>query len=1034
MNDLTLITADDSGSDQNIHRIEHSSVVAPGRYWRCVRDVEGIWVRSESKKFQFHAGLIYLLTRLEFFEGKLHSVVFLDDPTQSTESATLTMDLLLGAFEQVSDETAKAFRNEQMAEVQQLAADVQKEMADAQMDPTILQPVIEAGLQKWERELARNRPDDEESGKANLPTVTTNGQFNLAGAVTHKIRSTDVAVFRHMAQREGKIAEIRATWIKEKVEEMSKVLKQLTPFFTEPAAVGMARAQDSLDLAKDAEMGLRSLHLYTGVGVEVETLMTGKSAPANEPLTLYQRKLYMNEEFAVWADIDNKFDYYEGSGKFFKALVANEGLREQLIPAKRGVLAMATRIDAVKYDAKDLSGLLEAEGKNQINKALFLLVRDGDNWYQVWSAEPTHELSARLFPTRNEMEKVFAGVDGETIDFQDLRFTNRATEFDRKSLVYKRFLILACGLDHRLNLFGRFYPEEEALSFISMPFQKKYMRFIADDDSDAMLGDTVGDVHSFIRHNKNQLAAGARVLVFGEEVLQQEAAPGAFSKGTYNEKTYKKEYFRTAAPVSQCNLLTVHRDKEDLVVYLPVRKHPSYDRFGRARPVANEYFDVKVSLNKIDRLGQGLGYLLSDIIRAEDLRPFIYNRRSRGHHVDYIYGFKRAIPVLEAEERMRAPAMQQLHERAQSHYGLSSAGAMNAVYSAIQTYREKTSGAAALPLLDSPEFAKLDFELAEAAFAFTHALPKVREFVEGLGGRIVCVKRAKKGQLVAYYEQPDSERDLRITNWRWLGRRTFTPGGRLTKEPMQTVSFRGGMVVGEFELFGTDSANLDKHGIGADLQKIQTVLDFTAKMGEVLAGAFKGERQGVSDQAWLTFATPPAGYARKKKNKAWLAANQTVIIPVSVKTDTGLILGVDAELSELLYFYGSDAQRAVMLEQGYKVPAPVKDQDRKVVPYTGPKVRLFVDSYAHLEHYEPMFHYDASTWHTEYLVRDYDYMGENKLNHDLGKIMEKGFHKKSSSFSSRNTLEPESLWFPEQVRAATGEFKLSQMFPGLPTA
>lgn len=1041
MNDLTLIVDDDSDSDKNLHRIEHSSVIAPGRHWQCLNKVTGISAERESEKFEFHEGLVYLVTRLEFFEGKLHSVRLLDDPSVSTQSGILTLDLFLPAFEQMTPEAAKEFRNQQIAEVNGRVAQVQQEMADAQTDPTLLQPLIDEGLRKWERELARQKGDDEEPGEANLPAVTTNGQFNLSGAIDHKIKSTDIAVFRHMAQREGKIAEIRAQWIQGKVKEMSKVLEKLTPFFSEPAAVGIAGAQSSLDMAKEAEKGIRSLNLYTGEGVEVHTIMSGKSAPSNEPLTLYQRKLLVNEEFAVWADVDAKFDY-DGSSQFFKALCENEGLRQQIIPAPRGVVAMAIRRDNVRYDGEGLAALLENEAKNRANKALFLLVRDGENWYQVWSAEPSHELSPRLFPTRNEMEKTFEGIDGATIDFSDLRFTNRANEYDRKALVYKRFLILACGLDHRLKLFGHFYPETEAISFISMNFQKKYMRFVADDDADVMLGDTVGDVHSFISNNQRQLAAGARVLVFGKEALQQAAAPGAFSKGVYNNKTYKTEYYCMVDALRECEMLTVHRDKDDLVVYLPVRKHPKYDRFGQERAAANEHINVRVALNKLNKsslLNEGVGFLLSDIISAKDLLPFIYNRRSRASYVSYIYAFKRAIPVLQAEEDARAPVQRLLEERAVTHYGLSKDVASKAVFSAIQTWREKMRHGASLPAQESAEFAKLDFELAEAAFAFIHAIPKVREYLENLGGRLVSVKRAKKGQLVAYYEQPDAERDPRITNWRWVGRRTFTPAGRPTKDTPESVSLNREMKVGEFELFSVDSVFFNQNRAGMKLADVRAALDLTAEMGEVLADAFKGERMGISDRAWLKFATTPAKYAKgqaeRRYDTSWLAADRTVILPIGVKTDSGAFLGIDVELSELLYFYGSDAQRAYLLEQGYTPPAPKKDEDRKVIPYTGPKVKLYFDQYSRLESYEAGFNDNASTGHPDYIVRDAWFEGENRLNRDLGLVMAKAFDTEaSSSFLSKYTVDPESLWFPTQVRAATGEFLVSQMFPGLPSA
>jgi hypothetical protein len=208
-------------------------------------------------------------------------------------------------------------------------------------------------------------------------------------------------------------------------------------------------------------------------------------------------------------------------------------------------------------------------------------------------------------------------------------------------------------------------------------------------------------------------------------------------------------------------------------------------------------------------------------------------------------------------------------------------------------------------------------------------------------------------------------------------------------------------------------------------------------MAEVLVDAFKGERQGVSDRAWLKFATAPAKYAeahaKRHHDESWLAADRTVILPIGVATDSSAFLGIDVKLSELLYFYGSEAQRAFMLEQGYTPPPPKKDDDRKVIPYTGPKVKLYFDGYSRLENYEAGFHENASTWHPDYVVRDGWYEGENRLNRDLQMVMENAFEDNSKSFR-KSSVDPESLWFPAQVRAATGEFLVSQMFPGLPSA
>lgn len=1040
-NNLVILDADDD-SDR-ISRIERSSVIEPGHYWRCTKDTEGVWEKREESAFHFREGDLYLLTRLEYFDGKLHSVVLLDDPMHSTTTGLLTLEMLLAGFEQVDDEAGKAHRALQIAAIQEKAAEVQREMTEAQTNPALMQPAIEEGLRKWERDLARERraasgddEDDEATPKANLPTVTTNGRFDLAAAVEHKITSTDIEVFRHMAQREGKIAEIKGKWLQEKVEHLGRVLKLLTPFFSEHAAIGMARAHDALTLSKDVEKGLRSLRLYTGEGVEVVTLLEGESAPASEPLTVYQRKLFMAEEFAVWDDVDRMFDYTH-SDVFFEALAANEGLRNQLIPAPRGVVAMAVRRSDVNYGAKTLEAAMLSERKNAANKALFLLVRDGGNWYQVFSDEPSHELSPRLFPTRNEMDRLFAGLDGERIGFEDLRFTNRTNDFDRKSLTYKRFLILACGLDHRKKLFGQFYPERDALSFISMSFQQKYMRFIADDDSDVMLGDDVGSVGALIAHNHGQLAAGCRVVVFSKELLEQEAAPGAFNKGTAN-RDGSLSYTRMVQPLHKAVTLTVHRDKDNLVVHLPVRRlrDTVYDSWRGHVPVARPEFNVKVALNKLS--GDSLGYLVADTLRAEELKPFIYNRRSRAHHTDYIYGFKLAMQMLGTEEAANASVMAELNSLAKNRFGLAAQAAGIAATSAAQSWRLKNTDAEALPQPGSEGFDTLDFELAEAAYAFTHALPKVTAYIEQLGGKVVRVMRAKKGVLVAYYEQPEAEKDPRIANWLWVGRRTFTPAGKPTKDEPQTVWLRAGRIVGETELMSAPSELAHNTKELGNRVKLINFLNKVDEMADILTDAFKGERQGVSDRAWLALsAENPERVARHKLNRGGhkFDRDHEVLLPVGVKTDTLVVLGIRVKVYDLLYFYGSAAQRAALVNQGYTLPKQRKDLDGKKIPYEGIRFPLHVDAYAHeVQYFGPLANDTHFSSGRDYDTWDHSYEGENRLDHNMAYVLaydpEAAAAKAKRDPWGSSKLDPARLYIPRPYRDETGGVKLSRLFPG----
>lgn len=1042
MSDNKNVIVFDADSDSGeFSRIGNTGAVEPGYHWLCLSDVDGVDDRENT--FNFKEGRAYLLTRLIYFDGALHSVELLDDPSHSTHLGVVTLPLLFQHFEALTEAAATDFRQQQILAIQQEAAEVQKEMTDASVNPALLESVIQEGLQEWERELsyARNREadedDEEPAPKAQLPAVGVNGQFNLSGAVTHRITSTDIEVFRHMAQREGKIAEIRGKWLKRKVDQLGRVLKQLAPFYSEHAAIGMARAHEALTLAKDVEKGLRSLRLYTGEGVEVSQLLKGASAPSSEPLTVYQRKLFMDEEFAAWDDVDRMFDYTQ-SELFFKALENNLALREQLIPAQRGVVGMAVRRSDVNYEAKNIAQAMEAAERNRANKALFLLVRDGENWYQVFSGEPSHELSPRLFPTRNEMDSVFAGLDGEKIGFEDLRFTNRTNEYDRKAISYKRFLILACGLDHRSKLFGDFYPERESLSFISMGFQSKYMRFIADDDSDFMLDDNIPSVHTLISQNHAQLAAGCRVIVFCQSALRhRDAAPGAYNNGVYSRTSGRTEYTRMVKPRQKAFLATVRRDKDDLVVMVPVERLNKYSRsgWGRAEPISRKFFSVRVALNKVDN--DSISYLITDTLRADELRPYIYSRAQRASHWNYIYGFKLTMKLLADEELNNAPMMAHMQSELAVKFGLSAVSAGIAATAAAQAWRLKNPDAELLPRADSPAYEDIAFELAESAYAFTHAIPLIDKQILALGGRLIRVMRGKKGTLIAYYEQPEVEKDQRIKPWGWVGRRTFKANGKPTKDERQSVWMTKGRITGEYELFTAPSELAQTFGERTDrLAKLTTMVNMVDSMADILAGAFKGERQGVSDAAWvhLTAKIPKTRYQHEEA----FDPRQQVFMPVAVDTSKSIFIGVTSRLYDLLYYYGSDAQRGALREMGYTLPKVKKNKAGPVVPWEGPPVYIQLDTYANLTQYAGPVGVEVHiSSFRDYQIGEWNYEGPNKLDHSLDFILShESDHSqpKKRSYDRTQFLSGSTTWLPRALRNEDGTANLSSLFPEHPAA
>ncbi len=159
----------------------------------------------------------------------------------------------------------------------------------------------------------------------------------------------------------------------------------------------------------------------------------------------------VDEELAVYIDIDKWFDFSKDE-LFFKALCKHDALVDQIFPTQRCVLVMATTRRFIDYGDRWAN-----EARNAHNRTVFLMVRNGMNIHRVFSPVESHLGASRLFPSKDDQDSIFRGFDGTQITFEDVAFTDKMEDHEQFALHYKRFLLLAAGLDHRLKLFGDFY-------------------------------------------------------------------------------------------------------------------------------------------------------------------------------------------------------------------------------------------------------------------------------------------------------------------------------------------------------------------------------------------------------------------------------------------------------------------------------------------------------------------------------------------------------------------------------------------------
>lgn len=742
-------------------RIEAINVLEPGYYWRAKINMEDCRVK---------AGDVLLLIDVFDFEGKAHSVTLLEHPRHGGRSQyKLLMADFLARMEPAAD--GETVREREQSQLLQEVADLQQEIAQAQLNPLQLPSVQEAAnaaVEKAEREMtaevARSGQDSEKklrdlrrihrratrrSEAAGNPIVPRKVVLSnqLSTMLDDGVTPDGVRELAVEARRRAAIAEAAANVLTNMTRLIGSTMGQLAPFYAEKGQVAIARSKRALDTAKEMAKGIESLNLYTGEGVDVVTVREGSDALTHEPLTLIQGKRFMDEELAVYVDVHSDFDC-QSQALFFQELSQNDRLLDQVMPFARCVVTMAVTRHDVPYG--DMNPY-EAAMRAMANQRVFLLVRNGMNVHAVYSSMPSHEAAARLFPLASEMEEPFRGIDGTRIGLNDVAFSAATAVHDAIALSYKRFLILLMGLDHRQRLMGEFYPPDQTLSFMSMEFQQRYFRFYEDDHTDNQLGEAdVVYVNDWIAECNRAVRSGSRVLLL----------KGASSNAPYLRKRYGWELMEDA-------LNKVH------VASRSGKNHYVSVRAGDRR----DTLDVKVWLDGEEAKSKA-SFLCLDAVRLDQVRRFIYSRLQRARSIQWLLLLRRVEHVLAQEERDQAELRSYLRQTALEHGGINEAQVDELMLNAISTWRATNRGAPA-PAVSEIRNVHALLTLMFPANALAESLAGLTDALVQQQGLIpLQLVRTGRNGLALYVEASDADKAPYGTGcrWGWVKRLALSAG------------------------------------------------------------------------------------------------------------------------------------------------------------------------------------------------------------------------------------------------------------------
>lgn len=255
---------------------------------------------------------------------------------------------------------------------------------------------------------------------------------------------------------------------------------------------------------------ITTLEIYMGESENVVQIAEGENASEDNPISLRQMMLYMDEEFG---DPDNGGLDFKSIEDFDKWLV-DSGNYEKVIPEQKGVVVLRPR----RYD-KDygLSPVLDADlidYYREKNSKFYVLIRNGQNLYKIWTKKV--EFGKRLFPLKSElnelMEKIAKGqLEMQENERQDYRFKSGEDMVEKandKIFYYQRNFLLLQGIIMRTMIFA---PIPKDFNFLDVSTHGDTVEFIYDEENTLPDGRLrYSDYHDKINQS---LCKGSRILI-----------------------------------------------------------------------------------------------------------------------------------------------------------------------------------------------------------------------------------------------------------------------------------------------------------------------------------------------------------------------------------------------------------------------------------------------------------------------------------------------------------------------------------------
>lgn len=265
-------------------------------------------------------------------------------------------------------------------------------------------------------------------------------QITAGLAITPKAQLQDGGETQALAVRGNSqpVDEYKKDLVKAKDKLLPKIFEQIkhanermAGWMKAPLIPLKAQAESLTGVTKLIENRIFNVEIYAGLIEEIVCIQEGIPASIEEPIHIFQRRAYMDEECLA---------RYETGGMEFKDIedfdqwiVKPENLF-RLLPHPRCILAFRVRRNEKDRDLVNLSDFIRFEGLQRLDKRTFLYMRNGE---QVFRLQTGIEFGNQLFPDFDQSNiegKIYAKMFTISVDkvISEAEYLGLKEDYQRK--------------------------------------------------------------------------------------------------------------------------------------------------------------------------------------------------------------------------------------------------------------------------------------------------------------------------------------------------------------------------------------------------------------------------------------------------------------------------------------------------------------------------------------------------------------------------------------------------------------------------